>query len=114
VYAALLSLAVAAPVPREPLPSLAGAWDYRWGGAPGAMHLSACGSYRAWHGESRHEYAGRWWVDRGGKVIVSEYRVGEWGQQIGPPVRYEFTPRRVGTGWELTSSNGLRVVLVQP
>jgi hypothetical protein len=106
--------ATAAPVPRDGPPELAGVWCYSWNGTPGVVHLNPDGSYLALHGECKHEYAGAWWRGRDGRVIVSEYRCGESGQQISPPVRYEFALRRVGTGWEMVASTGLVVKLTRP
>jgi len=98
--------ATAAPVPpAKPLGAsdLVGAWQYRWGGVPGVLCLSADGAYVALHGEARQRYAGVWWWDRG-RVVVIEFATDCDGVQRGRPVRYEFRPRREGAAVILSAT----------
>ena len=92
---------VAAPLPREPEPDLAGVWRYSWNGTPGVMVLGADGSYRAWHGacecDGPANYAGCWWRAKCGRVVLCEYRANADGQ-CGLANKFEFvTESRGGT-----------------
>jgi len=106
--------AASAPVPRErPVTAaeLVGVWRYSWGGVPGVMGLREDGAYLALHGDAQQQYAGVWWLDSAGRVVIVEYVTDCDGVQRGAPIRREFDVRRTRCGYAL--DRGITVTLTR-